>query len=159
MYSYSDKNQHQGFLRSLSELSLTIEVGAVAQNIIDANFLLQTEALIQQILDYCDRHNQGKINPVFPSLTIYEHQESIDYPRDEQGEIQAMIHPQLQGKDYSPLYPGDPLFLTFDGRVISYQKSEVLYPVFINEASYYEKGIALHLTQQKQLALKSAAIS
>jgi aspartoacylase len=25
----------------------------------------------------------------------------------------------------------------------------MVYPVFINEAAYYEKGIAMHLTQKK----------
>ncbi|ALF55864.1 hypothetical protein ACX27_28285 [Nostoc piscinale CENA21] len=60
-----------------------------------------------------------------------------------------MIHPQLQFRDYEPLNPGEPIFLTFEGKAIAYQGTSTVYPIFINEAAYYEKGIAMCLTQKK----------
>lgn len=49
-----------------------------------------------------------------------------------------------------PLHPGEPIFLSFDGEDIVYEGDSVVYPVFINEAAYYEKGVAMHITQQRQ---------
>jgi aspartoacylase len=63
-----------------------------------------------------------------------------------------MIHPQLQGRDYEELKPGDPLFLTFDGKTIYYEEESSVYPVFINEAAYYEKGIAMCFTRKEQVS-------
>jgi aspartoacylase len=64
-----------------------------------------------------------------------------------------MIHPQLQGKDYEALHPGNPVFLTFDNQAIAYEGESTVYPIFINEAAYYEKGIAMCLTQKQQLTV------
>ena len=76
--------------------------------------------------------------------------------RNELGEILAMILPKLQFQDYQPLNPGNPIFITFDGEEIFYQGNETVYPVFINEAAYYEKGTAMCLTViSEQLGIKS----
>ena len=77
----------------------------------------------------------------------------IDYPRNEAGEIQAMIHPQLQFQDYEPLHPGDPIFMTFSGEEIFYQGNSTVYPIFINEAAYYEKGIAMHISEKELIKI------
>ncbi|MBW4618231.1 MAG: aspartoacylase [Cyanosarcina radialis HA8281-LM2] len=135
-------------LSSICELGCVIEVGAIAQGVLNATLFQQTEALIQSILDYLEAHNQGRPLPVPSELTCYRYLEAIDYPRNEQGELQGMIHPHLQFKDYEPLNPGDPMFLTFDGEAIAYEGKSTVYPIFINEAAYYEKGIAMCLTER-----------
>lgn len=140
-----------GLLRSLSELGVVIEVGAVAQGVIDAGWFQKTEALIHIILDYLHDCNQGTVAINDRPLTFYETIGSIDYPRNEAGEIQAMIHPNLQGRDYQPLNPGDPMFLGLSGQTIIYEGTSTVYPIFINEAAYYEKGIALTLTQKQTI--------
>lgn len=143
------RNQQSGFLRSLIELGLAIEVGAVAQGILDAELFQQTEQLIYTILDYIEKSNQGKNHlPMQEYLTFYQFLQVIDYPRNKNGEIVAMIHPQLHFQDYQPLNPGDPLFLTFTGVDILYQGESTVYPIFINEAAYYEKKIAMYFTQK-----------
>ncbi len=146
-----------GFLRSLCELGFVIEVGAVAQNILNAELFQQTEQLIYAILDYFEGCNQGNIPQINSTLTFYQYIETIDYPRSDaygglrlRGEIQAMIHPHLQFRDYEPLHPGDPMFVTFEGKDILYEGESTVYPIFINEAAYYEKGIAMYLTQKQQ---------
>lgn len=148
-------SQDSPMLRSLSPLGCTIEVGAIAQGIIDAQLFQQTEILVHAALDYLDRLNRHQPLPTPSSLTIYQTISSIDYPRDSSGELQAMIHPQLQFQDYAPLHPGDPMFMTFAGETIPYQGAEIVFPIFINEAAYYEKGIAMSLTQKQQILIPS----
>lgn len=149
-------NQNSPMLRSLSPFGCTIEVGAIAQGVLNAHYLQQTEILIHAILDYLDAINGGKLLPVPTSLTVYQAIASVDYPRDAIGELQAVIHPQLQFHDYEPLHPGEPMFLTFVGESILYQGESTVFPVFINEAAYYEKGIAMTLTQKRQFELEAA---
>jgi len=142
-----------GFLRSLCDLGFAIEVGAVPQGILNAELFQQTEQLIYAILDYFEEYNQGKNLPKNHTLTVYKSIGVVDYPRNEDGEIQAMIHPQLQFRDYEPLCPGDPIFMTFTGEEIFYQGNSIVYPIFINEAAYYEKGIAMHISQKELIRI------
>jgi succinylglutamate desuccinylase len=142
-------------LRSLSPLGCTIEVGAIAQGVLNADLFVKTEMLVQAILDYIEAINQPQLLPVPPSLSVYQVISSVDYPRNSLGELQAMIHPQLQFQDYEPLYPGDPMFVTFMGKSISYQGISTVFPIFINEAAYYEKGIAMVLTEKQQLTIET----
>lgn len=112
--------------------------------------------LVHAILDYLDAQNRGKPLPTPSHLTVYQAIGSVDYPRNSVGELQAAIHPQLQFKDYEPLHPGEPMFLTFTGESLPYQGESTVFPVFINEAAYYEKHIAMVLTQKQQLQLETA---
>ena len=142
-------NQDSPLLRSISSLGGTLEVGAVAQGILDASLFQQTEQVIGTILDCVETYNQGTVAAAKNPLTIYHNIGAIDYPRNEQGEIQAMIHPELQYRDYEPLNPGDPMFLTFDGESVLYKGKSIVYPIFINEAAYYEKGMAMCFAQKQ----------
>lgn len=137
------------YLDSLSEFGFAIEVGAVPQGVLYAELFQKTEKLILAALDYFDAYNQGQLPKIPSTLTIYEYTGAIDYPRNAQGEIEAMIHPQRQFQDYQPLNPKDPIFLTFSGQEILYEGASTVYPIFINEAAYYEKGVAMCLTQKK----------
>ncbi|HTL89418.1 MAG TPA: aspartoacylase [Leptolyngbya sp.] len=151
VYSTAGAGRNRDALRSLAKFGFCIEVGPVAQGVLDADLFQKTEALVYMILDYLEQYNRHQVSLLNCSLTLYRHLGTIDYPRNEHREIQAMIHPQLQSKDYQPLYPGDPMFLTFDGETMSYEGTEIVYPMFINEAAYYEKEIAMCLTQKAQI--------
>ena len=146
------QNQNSPMLRSIAPFGCTIEVGAIAQGVLDARRFQQTEELVHRILDYLDAVNCNLVQAASPSsLMIYQSIESIDYPRTPTGELDAMIHPQRQGKDYEPLEAGDPLFLTFSGETIVYEGRSIVFPIFINEAAYYEKGIAMTLTEKQHI--------
>lgn len=149
----SPKSLNGVYLDSLSELGFAIEVGAVAQGVLNAELFQKTEQLVIATLDYFEAYNQGKLPKLPSTLTIYRYSGAIDYPRNAQGEIEAMIHPKRQFQDYQPLNPGDPIFLTFDGQEIFYEGTSTVYPIFINEAAYYEKGVAMCLTQKKTVNL------
>jgi aspartoacylase len=154
VYSSGNSGRSHNALRSLGKFGICIEVGSVPQGVLNADFVLKTEAIIHTILDYLELYNQGKVPSVSNTLICYEYIEDIDYPRNEHGEIKAMIHPDLQFKDYEVLNPGDPMFLTFDGQIISYQGNSTTYPVFINEAAYYEKGIAMCFTEKRMITVE-----
>lgn len=149
VYSWQQTGQESPFLRSICQLGCTIEVGSIAQGVLNATLFEQTEKLIYAILNYLDAYNQGQSKEISSTLTLYQCVEMIDYPKNETGELQAMIHPQLQFRDYQPLNHGDPMFLTFDGQTITYSGKSTVYPVFINEAAYYEKGIAMCFTEKQ----------
>ncbi|MEO1374783.1 MAG: aspartoacylase [Cyanobacteria bacterium J06635_10] len=146
-------NKDASYLRSLVELGITIEVGAVANGLLDARLFQETEELIHATLDYLEADGQGQLAKVSANLdpgnsSFYRVLEKVDYPRNQQGEIQAMIHPQLHFQDYKPLHPGNPMFVGFDGKEIFYEGDKTVYPVFINEVAYYEKGIAMYFTEE-----------
>lgn len=150
---YIQSDEEDSFLISQCELGFAVEVGSVPQGVLSADLFQKTEKLIYEILDYVEAFNQGSISLKNDTLTLYQHVGTIDYPRNEHGEIQAMIHPNLQFKDYEPLNPGQPIFLTFEGKTITYEGKSTVYPVFINEAAYYEKGVAVCLTEKQQISV------
>ncbi|MEH2318386.1 aspartoacylase [Nostoc sp.] len=139
------------FVNSLCELGFAIEVGPIAQGILTATLFQQTEELVYAVLDYLEQFNQGKILSTNETLILYDHLSVVDYPKKQDGTIFGMIHPELQDKDYQPLNPGDPIFIGFDDKTIIYEGTSTVWPIFINEAAYYEKGIAMCLTQRQQI--------
>ncbi len=87
------------------------------------------------------------------TLEVYNHEILVDYPRDELGDITAMVHQDRQDKDYALVEHGSPLFFTLEGDVISYE-GEPLHALFINEAAYYEKGFAMCLARKQTIMIK-----
>ncbi|MEH1965888.1 aspartoacylase [Nostoc sp.] len=139
------------FVNSLCELGFAIEVGPIAQGILKATLFQETEELVHAVLDYLEQFNQGEISLTNEMLIVYDHLSVVDYPKKPDGTMFGMIHPELQDKDYQALNPGDPIFLTFDDKTIFYEGASTVWPIFINEAAYYEKGIAMCLTQRQQI--------
>ncbi|MBN3874213.1 aspartoacylase [Nostoc sp. JL33] len=139
------------FVNSLCELGFAIEVGPIAQGVLKARLFQQTQELVHTVLDYLEQFNQGEIPSTKETLIVYHHLSNVDYPKKQDGTIFGMIHPELQDKDYQALNPGDPIFLTFDDQTIVYEGTSTVWPIFINEAAYYEKGIAMCLTQRQQI--------
>ncbi|MHC5598806.1 MAG: aspartoacylase [Nostoc sp.] len=139
------------FVNSLCELGFAIEVGPIAQGILKTTLFQQTEELVHAVLNYLEQFNQDEIPSTKETLILYDHLSDVDYPKKQDGTIFGMIHPELQEKDYQPLNPGDPIFITFEDKTIVYEGTSTVWPIFINEAAYYEKGIAMCLTQRQQI--------
>ena len=59
------------------------------------------------------------------------------------------MHPNLQGHDWQPLKAGDPLFINAESKAAVFEGEDGLIPVFINEAAYAEKAIALSFTKRE----------
>ena len=61
--------------------------------------------------------------------------------------------PELQDRDFHPLEHGAAIFLQLDGSTTGYDREPGLVPLFINEAAYYEKGVAFALAQRRTIRL------
>jgi succinylglutamate desuccinylase len=156
IYSSANSGRQQDALRSLGRFGICLEVGPVAQGVLRADLFQQTEALVQQILDVLEQHNQNEPSLIARPLTVYQYLDIVPHPRDAEGQLTAMIHPQIQGRDYDVLNPGDPMFLSLNGETLPYTGKMAAFPVFINEAAYYEKDIAMVLTQRQDLQIESS---
>jgi len=140
------------FVSSIPPHGLTIEVGPIPQGVLRADMFFGTERVVQTILDYIEAYNRGEVD-FYTEVEIYDHVALVDYPRTEQGEITAMLHPDIQDNGYVRIEKGDPLFVTLEGKTVPYEGDEPRYVLFANEAAYYEKGFALCLTDKKSIAL------
>uniref|UniRef100_A0A672H415 N-acyl-aromatic-L-amino acid amidohydrolase n=1 Tax=Salarias fasciatus TaxID=181472 RepID=A0A672H415_SALFA len=122
-----------------------MEIGPQPHGVVRSNVFTAMKLGVRHTLDWVGMFNSGKDSCV----EVYTMVRNIDYPRDkETHSITAAIHPQLQDRDFCLLRPGDPLFQTFSGETLRYKGGEPLYPFFINECAYYEKGIAVSLARK-----------
>ena len=142
-------DEEDAFVDSIAPNGFAIEVGAIPQGVLRADLFTQTAQLIYHLLDFIQMYNNHENIPTNQNpIKIFDHVKLLDYPRDENGDITAMIHEQRQDRDYQKITKGDPLFYTLDEKTICYEEEEPLYPLFINEAAYYEKGFAMCLTRK-----------
>lgn len=145
-------DEEDAFVDSIAPHGFAIEVGSIPQGVLRADLFVQTEALVYHLLDFFEKYNTGEsLQECEQTIEIYDHVKLVDYPRDAEGQITAMIHQDRQNKDYKRIEKGDPLFLTLEGQTITYDEDQSLYGLFINEAAYYEKGFALCLAKKVSL--------
>ncbi|XP_075710509.1 aspartoacylase [Rhinoderma darwinii] len=140
--------------RSIAKHPIGIEVGPQPQGVIRADILHKMRTVVKYALDFMQYFNEGT---EFPPCRIEVHRvlEKIDYPRNDRGDLGAIIHPSLQDQDWKPLHPGDPMFITMDGKVTCYEGENTVYPTFVNEAAYYEKNQAFTKTEKVTLTAQS----
>jgi len=155
----------QPFLPTLAKSGMTVELGPVAHGTVHTPSMERVYNLVLSGLDYLERlSEEPKQEKMVHHVSIGERLTSIDFPRDQKtGDASAFLHKDIQGiyelQDGSFLVQGQPLFSNVDGSVAEKFDSrkydipkslhnEKLYPVFINEAAYFEKGTALFLYQR-----------
>ena len=98
-----------------------------------------------------------------PPLPYYERVFTVDFPRDPvTGALAGVIDPTLEGKDWSSINSnGDGLFVDLDGKPLPHPLPSLpvpagppvstpieLHAIFINEASYLEKGTAMVISKK-----------
>ena len=59
------------------------------------------------------------------------------------------MHSERQSKDWQKLKKDDELFLKLSGETIKFEEDEPYIPVFVNEAAYMEKNIAMSFTKRE----------
>ena len=152
VYLYESDASQQGFLVEHWPCGLVLEIGPVPQSLVDVRIVSQTLLAVEVC---CEVIAQVQLSSaMFPDrLVVHRHLGSLDLPRDGHGRTTACIHEALQGRDWQPLRKGDPLFLSRDGEVIPFEGADSSVPVFINEAAYAEKHIAMSLTERQVLSL------
>jgi len=135
--------------RSMGRLGgLGIEVGPVPQGLLNYRICAETRSAVGHALDYLAKKSAGRPVPVPEQMEGYRFLEKVPFPVDEQGEIAAMIHPDLQDRDYRQINPGDPLFLSLTGEPVVYKGDRPVFGAFINEAAYYDQKIGLSLMEK-----------
>jgi aspartoacylase len=140
-------DEEGAFVDSLGSDGFAIEVGAIPQGVLRADIYKQTEEIVYKLLDFLELYNSNIID-MDRKITIYDHVKLVDFPRNSDGELTAMVHPDRQDRDFCQINKGDAMFLSFDGETIVYDGDESLYGLFINEAAYYEKGFAMCLARK-----------
>ena len=143
----SDKKQ-TGFLVESWPCGLVVEIGPVGQGLLNSKIISQTKLILENLLEQIQQVKH--LNLSFPEkLIIHRHIKSIDFPRDEAGHIDGYVHSLRQSKDWQPLKKNEELFYKLNGETIKFEEDENYIPVFINEAAYMEKNIAMSLTKRE----------
>lgn len=136
------------YLASQVPHSLMIEVGPVANGLIDAEVLEGTIAVLDGVLSAISRA------PAAPTgeIDLYVEVEDVKYPSNEKGEISAYIHSGFQGKDFVKIDGEYTPFRKISGEEITLKTTGPRYPIFINEAAYYPQQLAYTLCEKKSMS-------
>jgi succinylglutamate desuccinylase len=151
-------NRDVMLLPSLGRSGMTVEVGPVSIKCLHAGLYKQTQTLLDAALRYMTAHNVARKRTNDGNnqerkqerLQCVQMIRAVPFPRGPNGDLSGMIHPAVDGKDFSPLNVSDPAFSMFDGSAASVKDivgsgdelPEVVFPFLVNEASYYEKDTA-----------------
>jgi succinylglutamate desuccinylase len=153
----------QPFLPTIGRSGVTVEFGPVAHGTVHSPSVERVFNLLMHGLEYLDRLNLDKPTDARETHTVSigERIASIDFPRNPlTDDALSFLHPRVQDipelQDGSYLRPGQPVFSTVDGKVAETfdpakyglpptAANEKLYPVFVNEAAYFEKHTAFFL--------------
>lgn len=136
------------YLASQSEFGMMIEVGPVANSLIDGVVLEGTLQLMREVL----RTLSTLTNLTSGSVEIYEEIEDVYYPQNDNGELTSYIHRSFQDKDFHPIKGAYIPFKSFEGVDEVRETKEELYPIFINEAAYYPVKLAYTLCRKRILS-------
>lgn len=150
IYLHECDQFQKGFLAEYWPCGLVIEIGPVSQGVLDQRIIKQTKLSLEICLEEISKFNSDE--SVFPEqVIIYRHLKNIDFPRDIKGRPKYFIHKDIQNKDWLPINFRDPLFQNLEGEILFNELKNTVYPVFINEAAYMEKNIAMALTEREIL--------
>ncbi len=148
IYLHESDDLEHGFLVEAWPCGLVIEIGAVAQSLLHPKIVAQTKLVLQACFDQISKVVLGIAK--FPNhLVIHRHLGSLDFPRDEDSQPEACLHPDLIGKDWIPLKKHQSLFVDSKKNIFRFKGEDLTVPVFINEAAYAEKNIAMSLTKRE----------
>ncbi len=148
IYLHENDKKQTGFLVEAWPCGLVIEIGPVAQNFYDSKITNRFLIIINSLKEEISKLKNNLI-AIPKKLIVHVHQGSIDYPRTKNGDINGLIHPERMNKDWKLTKKGDPLFLDIEGNTLRYQGQDIIWPVFIGEAAYKEKNIAMSFTKKE----------
>ncbi|EDM12330.1 aspartoacylase (aminoacylase) 3, isoform CRA_c [Rattus norvegicus] len=137
---------------SVSKNGISLELGPQPQGVLRAELFSQMRAMVASILDFIELFNQGMEFPAF-EMEVYKNLGSVDFPRTTDGHLTGTVHSRLQDHDFEPLRPGEPIFKLFSGEDVLYEGDSVVYPLFVNEAAYYEKRVAFLKSEKIRISV------
>lgn len=152
IYYQPEERSASPYFGTVAKADICIEIGPQHHGTLNPFIFEESERLVKRYLELAEEWNRGELQKRPPiQVEVFTQHRDLGYPKPQGGgPIQAMIHQDIFGRDYSELKEGDKLFRTFDGKDILFERApgdpEVVYPIFINEPAYYEKDIAMSLT-------------
>ena len=134
-------------LNSVTKHSFLIEVGPVANNTLQAYVYFAMKEVIHYALEFLDMHEVGELEiDMDLELEGYQSAGPIPYPRDDDGNLLGMIHPNIQDQDLKKIIKkGDPIFKLFTGEDVLFDREGEYLMAFINESAYYVENVAFYL--------------
>nr|WP_115093454.1 aspartoacylase [Synechococcus sp. UW106] len=148
IYLHEADAQQTGFLVECWPCGLVIEVGPVPQGVLNAKIVEQTRLGLETCLRALDQVRQGSAR-LPGALVVHRHLGSRDLPKGEDGEPLALVHPELQGRDWQSISSSQAMFRAADGTDHGELWVDGEIPVFVNEAAYAEKSIAFSFTRRE----------
>tara|TARA_B110001452_G_scaffold159832_2_gene132986 strand:- start:1806 stop:2876 length:1071 start_codon:yes stop_codon:yes gene_type:complete len=164
-------------LPSVGKHGMTFEVGPCPWGCVVGELYAQSLALVGHALDYLHAHNTALASVGGgpwrdAEMDAFVNTGKRGFPRDADGELAGMIHPELQGRDFLPLNNGDPIFLSHGLEVERFAAEAstlpdaagcacgeaTIYPFFIGEAAYYEKGKDMAFMLARKETLKVCGV-
>jgi len=127
-------------LNRLCPAGITIEVGPVANNVVNAELVFKMYSIVKLLLNF-DFNTEIKTTDV----EYYKMLGSISFP-EKKG---WYVHPQIEGHDFMEMEKGFPWFVNFQGEVLAMEENGPLYPFFVNEAAYLENKTAFLIAEKK----------
>lgn len=151
IYYQPEERSASPYFGTVAKADICIEIGPQQHGTLNAAIFERSEKIVKRYLELAEEWNRGELQKREPiQVEVYTQFRDLGYPKPQGGgAIQAMIHPDLDGRDYRELKKGDKLFRTFDGEDVLFEgepDGRSVYPIFINEPAYYEKDIAMSLT-------------
>lgn len=128
-------------LNRLCPAGITVEVGPVANNVVDGELVAKMFRIVECIFN----HDESKTIDL-SDVEYYKMIGQINYP-EEKG---WYIHSNIDKKDFSALQPKDPVFTNISGETMAYEGAETVYPFFVNEAAYLENRSAFLIAKLKK---------
>ncbi|XP_019732971.1 N-acyl-aromatic-L-amino acid amidohydrolase (carboxylate-forming) B-like [Hippocampus comes] len=158
-YIHLDVPDEESFsLDSVGKHGFALEIGPQPHGVVRSDIYTAMKDGLQHTLDWVRLFNSGAVFEGGP-VDLFTAVGHVDYPREADTQnIMAAIHPKLQDQDFCLLRPEEPMFQTFSGQTLRYKGSEPLYPFFINECAYYEKGVALYLARKRSVTLPTLRV-
>ena len=141
-------------LQSLARHSMLLEIGPIPQGVLYHRQFEDMERITHHALDFIHRFDADPAYDVTGLLEVYQRGTLVLYPTNESGDMCAMLHKNIQNRDYCLLNRHDPIFMTFEGETLYYE-GEPGFPVFVNEAAYYATNVAFRMNSKKTLSIAS----
>lgn len=160
-------NEEPPLLPSIGRSGCTFEVGPAPWGVVVPQLFSDSLRLLQATLSYVAAHN-ASVDGTAPlptetrDLEVFTRIREIPFPRSPDGDLSAMLHPNIHAGDFGSIRPGDPLFRRWDGSDIPFQGPEDddnITFLFANEAAYYEKNVAVVLSRRNTKPVQTLRLS
>lgn len=134
-------NEDCPYTSNIIGAGLTIEVGPVANNVLDAKLIIEIKKMVMAVLewDFEERYDLSKVEH-YKSFGEYKFPEELGW----------YVHPNLDRADFKELHPGDPVFINIEGEELGFDGKESIIPFFINEAAYQDDRLAMTMSKKRK---------